>query len=187
MQFTDDEFKCQHRRMAAQARENFLRDGRLTAAMLVYARDYDRPFPFVQASPDMTNAEHQEYADAGLVPVPGHFRMHEDRLASMIAEVGGFAATVVMETWLVTGSAAQESLKHELRPAQHPMRDEGLVFFSAWPERGLTHFNMDRIDRGKTERTLRLERFGQDVVDELDGATIAGWLLNVLPGGTVPE
>lgn len=171
------EFEKVHRRTAAGARENFLRDGYLAGVTLFYDAAGEQHVALL-ADPQTPQAEvEHRFKTTGVMLIPGSWRGNLAQLQWFAEITKAVAATTIGESWLAQQEMAVEVLRMEIPVSEHPMKDEVITTVSVWPAQGYHNMAVDKIVRTKTGSTVRLERLKHD----FDKALFAGWLPDLLP------
>lgn len=131
---------------------------------------------FLQGDPDDPNL-----TSKNIVGVPGNWADHLPLLAAEFHAHRAVAAMLVGEAWTVREDLAVETIRMDLLPHEHPMKDEIAFVVGLWPREYAARGRYAVIERDERGENPRL---GED--REFEGppgavTVFATWLAEILP------
>lgn len=158
---------------------SFARDQRIHSHLIALDAKAEMKYFLSGADPD-----DRQLVAKGIVGVPGPWHEHLPLLAAEFHAHRAVAALLVAEAWWTTGEAALETVRMDIAPSEHPLKDEIVFVVGLWPREYAARSRYAVIDRGDGRQPPRLgesQSFESTIGDSNVATVLATWLTELLP------
>lgn len=155
------------------AERNFVKDEYLHGC-LVAVDQMSRQHFFMQGPEDDPRIH-----ASGFVPIPGPWTDHLPKIEAHLRAWKAVAAILIGEGWMVADDDALETLRMDIHPHEHPMKNEVAMVVGVWPREHVAfgyRAIIERDERGQNPHLSDFEEFGTGNPD-----MIGTWLSSLLP------
>lgn len=128
----------------------------------------------------ISDADHApSLAKRDVVPIVGTWIENLDLIRSEFASRKIVAAMHVSEAWVTSGQYAVDTVRMDIMPSEHPMKDEIVFVMGCWPREFAWVWHralIERDARGENPRPV-----GHETITDMTLDTVGSWLYEALP------